>query len=188
MLSRLPHNILSQLSRNFARPEQILAELDIREGDTILEIGMPVGYFHRAACKLIGPKGTLYIAGPNSESLEHVRSVHEHTHIKPVLLSDVLLGKSIEVGSVDLVLLTNLLSNSFHPDAFCLSIGQFLKPQSEVVLIDWDTQQEKVGPLHERRMSKEQAIQLLAQCGLKFKRVLHITGYHYGLVFSSSLD
>ena len=61
-------------------------------------------------------------------------------------------------------------------------------PQSEVVLIDWDTQQEKVGPLHERRMSKEQAIQLLAQCGLKFKRVLHITGYHYGLVFSSSLD
>ena len=188
MLHRLPHQILSQLSRSFARPEQILDELDIRKGDTLLEIGMPIGYFSKALCNRVGPSGTIYVAGPNSESLEHVSSSHEHDHVKPVLLSDVLLGKSIDEGSVDMVILTNLLSNSYHPDAFCISIGQYLKPESEVVLIDWDTQMEKVGPLRERRMSKEQAIQLLAQCGLSFKRLLHITGYHYGLVFSLNPD
>ena len=99
-------------------------------------------------------------------------------------MADLLTGDGIKPGDIDVIFLTNLLSSTMNPDSFCLSIGQYLKPDSEVVLIDWETKDKHVGPLMEQRVTKEEALKLMHSCGMKFKRVLDLPGYHYGLVFS----
>ncbi len=183
MLRALPQKILKRMGHHFFNPAEVLAELDLRPGDNVLEIGSPVGFFAPALLQTITEAGGVYVAGPNQESLEKLSHLAVHKQLHPVMLADVVAGHGVVQGSIDLIVLTNLLSKSYHPDKFCLSLGQYLKPESEIVLIDWDTQASNVGPAAERRVSREDALKLLQGCGLQFKRVLHVSGYHYGLVF-----
>ncbi|MBI2798361.1 hypothetical protein HYX70_03645 [Candidatus Saccharibacteria bacterium] len=184
MLQALPKKILKRISHHFYSPTEILAEINVRAGANVLEIGLPVGFFATALLGKVGDQGRVYITGPNQESLEKLAHLTARENFHPVMLADVLAGHGLAQNSIDLVILTNLLSKSYHPDKFCLSLGQYLKPDSEVVLIDWDaTQTKHVGPVAERRVSREDALKLLTACGMQFKRVLNIPGYHYGLVF-----
>lgn len=186
MLSALPHKILSRISGRFLSPQLLLEEVDLRAGQSVLELGSPIGFFAAAALAKVGSEGHVYVAGPDAESLEVVDGLSHHDNLHLVLLRDVLVGKNIPLGSIDTVVLTNLLSSAAHPGDFCVSVGQYLKPGSEVVLIDWDSEVREVGPDASKRVSREQAIKLMAECGLEFDRILKTPGYHYGLVFHAS--
>lgn len=186
MLSALPQKILSRISSKFISPQSLLEEVGVRAGQKVLELGSPIGFFAPAALAAVGETGTVYVGGPTNESLEALGYLHHHENFKPVLLRDILRGKTVPLHTIDLVILTNLLSNAIHPGDFCISIAQYLKPGSEVVLIDWDSQVDEVGPAKTQRVSREAAIKLLASCGLEFVRVLKTPGYHYGVVFHAT--
>lgn len=188
MLSRsLPKKVLDRISKSFMSPSLFLDQLDIGSGNCVLEIGLPIGFFAPAALNRVGEGGEVYVTGPNHESLSRIGHLAKrHQNLKTALLADVLMGQAAPHHSIDWIILTNLLSNSYHPDQFCLAIGQYLKPDSRIVLIDWDSTDPQVGPVSEQRVSKEQAIKLLASCGMRFLHVLQAPGYHYGLVFGVS--
>ncbi len=183
MLSALPRKILSRVSNRFISPQSLVQEAGLASGQTVLELGSPVGFFAGAALASVGESGTVYVAGPDNESLETVSHFAHHENLLPVLLRDVLLGKNIPLHKVDFVILTNLLSSSMHPAEFCVSINQYLSSSSKVVLIDWDSEVKEVGPDPAKRVSREQAVKLMSQCGMEFERVLKTPGYHYGLIF-----
>lgn len=164
-------------------PPSLLAEIGIGANQTVLELGSPIGFFAPTAVTLVGQEGKVYVAGPTQESLEALSYLQHHDAFKPILLREILQAKTIAPQSVDYVLLTNILSSALHPGDFCLSIVPYLKPGGEVALIDWDDKFGGVGPDKKQRVTREQAIQLLASCGLEFTRVLHTPGYHYGVVF-----
>ncbi len=186
MLSALPKKILNRISTKFLTPQELLSEVGLQTGQSVLELGSPIGFFAHAALPLVGAEGHVYVAGPTGESLEALSHLEHHENFKPVLLRDVLQGKTVPLHTVDVVILTNLLSNALHPGDFCLSIAQYLKPRSQVVLIDWDSRDEQVGPAPSQRVSREEAIKLLSGCGLEFVRVLKTPGYHYGVVFHTT--
>jgi hypothetical protein len=112
--------------------------------------------------------------------LNHLR---QNASLHVTLLADVMSGKSLPEGSVDTILLTNILSKSVQPEKLCIALGKYMKAESEIVLVDWDTKNSHVGPILEQRASREEAIKCLNGCGLVFKRLLNTPGYHYGLVF-----
>ncbi len=185
MLQALPKGLRSRTARKFLNPSNVVEDLDIRPGNNILEIGMPIGFFAPALLNKVGESGKVYVAGPNHEALSklaHLASYHNNLIFE--LLSDLLSGATISSGDIDVVILTNLLSNTIKPDSFCMAIGQYLKADSEVVLIDWDTKDVNVGPKMEHRVTKEEALKIMNGCGMRFKRILQLPGYHYGMVFS----
>lgn len=184
MLQSLPKGLRYKLANHFLNPGSVIDNLDVREGDSALEIGVPVGFFAPALLRKVGENGTIYVAGPNHESFEKLNYLSDRRNLEFQLLADLLTGDSIPEGKIDIVILTNLLSNTLKPDSFCLAIGQYLKADSEIVLIDWDTQIKHVGPSMERRVTKEEALRLMHSCGMRFKRILQLPGYHYGMVFS----
>lgn len=183
MLQAFPKKLRSKITSRFLSPSKVVADLDIRAGNHVLEIGMPVGFFAPSLLNTVGSEGCVYVAGPNKQSFEKLSHLSENKNLKFTLLADILTGDAFQSGEIDLVILTNLLSNTLKPDSFCLAIGQYLKPDSEIILIDWNTK-ENVGPVMERRVTKEQALKLMHSCGMRFKRVLKLPGYHYGMVFS----
>jgi len=186
MLSALPQKILHRISNKFVSPQALLAEIGVQPGQSILELGSPIGFFAHAALEAVGPQGSVYAAGPTPESLESLDHFKHRENFRPVLLRDIVQGKTVPLHAIDVVILTNLLSNAIHPGDFCISIVQYLKPGSEVVLMDWDSQDESVGPSKSQRVTREAAIKLLSQCGLEFTRVLKTPGYHYGVVFHAT--
>ena len=180
----LPKKLRSKIASKFLNPSKLVNELDIRQGDNVLEIGLPLGFFAPSVLNKIGLEGSVYVAGPSQDSFGKLSHLQDRKNLKPVLLADVLTGNGIPIGEIDLVILTNLLSSTMKPDSFCLSIGQYLKPDSEIILIDWDSKDQNVGPLLERRVTKEDALKLMHSCGMRFQRILNLPGYHYGMVFS----
>lgn len=190
MLSRsLPKKVLNRISKSFIGPSVFLDQLDMSEGDRVLEMGLPIGFFASAAISKVGDKGEVYVSGPTHESLERLTHLAtQHSNLRKTLLADILIGRAAPHHSIDWVILTNLLSNSLHPDEFCLAVGQYLKPDSRIVLIDWDASDPTVGPIDEQRVSKEDAIKLLSKCGMVFLHVLQSPGYHYGLVFGFKME
>lgn len=188
MLQAFPKGLRHRMSSYFFNPSRVVEDLDIRSGDRILEIGNPVGFFAPSLLNKVGVEGKVYVAGPNDDSFGKLTHLAEKKELNFVLLKDLLTGDGIKPGDIDIVVLTNLLSSSVKPSSFCLAIGQFLKPGSEVFLIDWDRRFTKVGPSMSQRVTKEEALKLMHKCGMRFKRILDLPGYHYGLVFSFKSD
>ena len=184
MLQSLPKYFRHKFSETFINPSSIVDKIDIEEGNKVLEIGNPIGFFAPALLNKVGLDGKVYVAGPNKESFGKLSHLSDKKGLRFILLADLLTGDGINPGDIDVIFLTNLLSSTMKPDSFCLSIGQYLKPDSEVVLIDWDTKDKHVGPAMNQRVTKEEALQLMHKCGMRFKRILDLPGYHYGLVFS----
>lgn len=184
MLQAFPKGLRHKIVSYFLNPSRVVEDIDIRAGDHVLEIGNPVGFFAPSLLNKVGEEGRVYVAGPNEDSFGKLSHLAEKKELKFVLLKDLLTGDGINPGDIGTVVLTNLLSSSAKPDSFCLSIGQFLRPDSEVVLIDWDNKFTEVGPSMSQRVTKEEALKLMHKCGMRFKRILDLPGYHYGLVFS----
>lgn len=181
-LKKLPAKIRTRMSEHLISPRTVVAGLALEEGDTVLELGSPVGFFASAVRAEVGQPGRVIVAGPNHDSFDRIAQLVATQQVEPVLLADVLLSRAFDHHSVDVALLTNLLSASLHPDHFCLSINIFLKPNARIILFDWETAQ-PAGPEADRRVTKEQAIKLLSACGWTFETSFKTPGYHYGLVF-----
>ena len=183
MLLNLPKRIIARMSGAVMRPESIISQLELSSTSRVLELGRPIGFFAHALHNVIGDQGLILIAGPNNESLEKLHDEIEHVHTKTTSLSDVLGGRAAPERSLDLILLTNLLSSVAKAENFCLSIDRYLKPSGKIVVIDW---QDTPGsaPTSDQIVSRESAISLLQSCNLTFERMLNASGYHYGLVFS----
>lgn len=181
-LRKLPSRVRTRLSHHLVSPAVVVRDLDINEGDVVLELGNPIGFFAAAALRAVGAPGKVVVAGANRESLSRVDYLQRYDNFETTLLADVLLGKALPHASVDWFLLTNLLSSSLNPDHFCLSVGQYARPGARAVLLDWESSSQ-AGPTRERRVTKEQAITLLSSCGLEFEKKLATPGYQYALVF-----
>lgn len=188
MLQALPKRLRTKTVNKFLNPTRVVESLDIRRGDSILEVGVPVGFFAPALLNKVGVEGTVYVAGPHEESLSRLTHLAEKRGLVLCKLSDVLSDTTNDLAGVDVIILTNLLSNTLEPAPFCLAIGKYLHSESEVILIDWNTEDKNVGPAMERRVSKEDALKLMHNCGLHFKRILHLPGYHYGIVFGPTAE
>jgi hypothetical protein len=184
MLQALPKRLRTKIASRFLNPTRLINDLDIRPGSNVLEIGLPIGFFAPALLNKVGDEGLVYVAGPNQDSFGKLSHLKSRKNLQPRLLADILTGEAIPTGEIDTVILTNLLSSTIKPDSFCLAIGQFMNANSEIILIDWDNKDKNVGPLMERRVTKEDALKLMHSCGMRFKRVLNLPGYHYGMVFS----
>lgn len=187
MLQNLPKTILAHVGQRLLNPAEVIRELDIKPNWRVLELGLPVGYFAPALHTVLGDSGSMILAGPNEESLEKLHDEIEHTHTSSTTLAHVLAGDATEAKSLDLVILTNVLSNAARADNFCLSLSHYLKASAKVAVIDWDAPQ--MGKLtKEHAVSREAAIALLQKCGYEFERLLNLPGYHFGLVFRPNLS
>lgn len=183
-LKKLPRRVRTRLSHHLVSPNVLVHDLQIDEGDVVLELGSPVGFFGTAALRAVGEPGKVIIAGANTDALERVSYLKRYRQFSTTLLADVLLGRALAHQSVDWILLTNILSSSLNPDHFCLSVTQYAKRGARVVLLDWQLRGGTgAGPLAVRRVSQERAINLLQSCGMVFERTLATPGYQYALVF-----
>ena len=62
MLQSLPKGIRHRISSHFLDPSTVVGDLDIRTGNKVLEIGLPIGFFAPALLNRVGPDGMVYVA------------------------------------------------------------------------------------------------------------------------------
>lgn len=138
MFTSLMLNILNaEASSAKSKPAEIIASLNIRDGDIIADIGSGGGYFTFALAEKAGKTGRVYAVDVKSKYLDFIRRRVAREGLDNI---STVLG---EGGEMDLPLAgLNLLfvRNVFHhlpaPADYFGNIKKYLKPGGRVAIID----------------------------------------------------
>lgn len=169
----------------FLQPEEIIQQLNIEKNITIADFGCGAGYFTIPLAK-IAEQGKVYALDILDTALESVQS---RAKIEGLFNIEVRncdlekLGKSgLEDNSIDLVLLANILFQSFQKPAIIKEAKRVLKQGGKIVIIDWKANQ-PMGPPENLIVSLNLAKKVTKEQGLNFKKEFPVDKYHWGAVF-----
>jgi ubiquinone/menaquinone biosynthesis C-methylase UbiE len=130
------------------KPEELLRELGLKQGNTMADIGCGPGFFTIPAAKIVGPKGRVIAADIQGEMLTAVRSAIMEQHFTNVVLvktSDTHI--SVAPESCDFVLLAFVLHEIGQRATFLHQAARLLKPEAHLVVLETTTEhQENVQP------------------------------------------
>jgi len=170
--------------RKILPPEKILHKFGLSEGSILADIGCGIGYFSIPASAIVGAKGKVLAMDISDEMLEKVaEKAHEIgvANIETVKIDEqsfLLADHSVNFETAFFVLHE---AQDIHQ--FIFELNRILKPGGKLALIDWEKQKTPHGPPVEHRISKEEAISLLAQAGFVVTTI-DVGSDFYGLLGS----
>ena len=132
---------LKMLNReaSFARSkhEEILERLDIREGQSIADIGSGGGYFTLAFARKAGETGRVYAVDIKKKYLEFIRRRSEQAGLQNIIF--VLAGKgemNLPEADLDLVFARNVFHHLPEPVNYFVNLKKYLKRGGKAAIIE----------------------------------------------------
>jgi ubiquinone/menaquinone biosynthesis C-methylase UbiE len=126
-----------EASSRRSRPEDILEQLHIREGQAIADIGSGGGYFTLAFAARSGKTGRVYAVDVKKKYLDFIRRQAEQAglgNITFILATD---GKlDLPEAELDLVFARNVFHHLPEPGTFFARLKRHLKPGGKVAIIE----------------------------------------------------
>lgn len=146
----------------------MLANLGIKPGMTVCDMGCGNGFHTLKMAKMTGPKGTVMAVDVQPEMLKLLRDRTEKEgleNITPILGS--FHNPRLPPNSIDLILLVDVYHEFSHPVTMLKTMRESLRPEGVIVLVEFRAEDPKVPikPLH--KMSKEQILKELPANGFK---------------------
>lgn len=179
-------------------PEQVLGQLGIAAGQSVVDLCCGDGHFTVPLCRLVGAGGRVYGVDMDTVllSLAQARMDQEDPDLA---VGSVCRWIDADARQFDQLIRENvdvvLIANTFHgvPDKaeLAASVARALKPDGRFVLINWHARpQEETtvlgqprGPKTEMRISPEQVAEILSPAGFDLESIVELPPYHYGAVF-----
>jgi ubiquinone/menaquinone biosynthesis C-methylase UbiE len=131
-------NILNkEASSARSKPDEIIAGLEIGEGDVIADIGSGGGYFTIAFAGKVGKAGRVYAVDVKPKYLEFIwrRAAREGLdNISCVLGTGS--GMDLPEAGLDLVFARNVFHHLPDPSGYFHTMIRYLKPEAKVAIID----------------------------------------------------
>ena len=172
----------------FLHPEEIVKQLNIDKEMTIADFGCGAGYFTIPLAK-IAEQGKVYALDILDTALESVQSrakLEGLFNIEAKHCNLEIKGNSgLEDGSIDMVLLANVLFQSSNKAGIIEEAGRILKKGGKMAIIDWKADQ-PMGPPENLIVSLDFVKETIKKQGLIFKKEFPVDKYHWGMVFEKS--
>ena len=122
----------------FERREDILHELRLRPGQSVADIGAGTGFLALMMARAVGPEGRVYAVDITPSFVEAIRDRAAAEGLDNVfgVVND---PHSVQLppGSVDLVFSSDTYHHFEYPHATLRSIHQALRPDGELVIVDF---------------------------------------------------
>ncbi len=146
----------------------MLANLGVKPGMTICDMGCGNGFYSLQLAKMVGDEGRILAVDIQPEMLKLLRDRMEKDgidNITPILGS--LHNPRLPDGTVDLILLVDVYHEFSHPEHMLHAMRRSLAPDGLIVLVEFRAEDPKVPikPLH--KMSKEQIMKEFPPNGFK---------------------
>lgn len=176
-------------SGGFMNPDKVIEEMEITSGMVIADFGCGAGYFTIPIAKLIKNSGKIYAVDVLSSALEGVASKAKLYGLLNVETTraniETVGGTKIKEGSVDFVLLANVLFQCNDYDTTLTESKRILKNNGKIVVIDWIPKEVPLGPKFEHCLSENDIKKLAIKNGLKITKKIDAGEHHYGMVFET---
>ena len=170
----------SQERKKILPVRKILNEIDIKQGNTMIDFGCGIGYFSIPALDFVGKQGTVIAIDVSIKMLkELVKRAGKPKNLK------IIHGDSLICLKADIILLSMVLHEVDNPRDFLQTCFEALKPNGRVIVIDWQKKETgAMGPPLYQRLAKEEVLKLTDMS----YRQLPIHEWLYFLEFIKKLD
>src|SRR5262245_6775522 len=146
----------------------MLANLGVKRGMTICDMGCGNGFYTLQLAKMTGEAGRVYAVDIQAEMLKMLKARGEEQgvrNIAPVLstASDPKLPK----GKIDLILLVDVYHEFSHPEEMLAAMREALSPEGVCALVEFRAEDPNVPIKPEHKMTKEQIMKEWPPNGFK---------------------
>lgn len=146
----------------------LLANLGVKPGMTICDMGCGNGFYALQLAKMVGPDGRILAVDIQPEMLEllKVRAAKKQiANIEPILGE--LHDPKLPGGEIDLLLLVDVYHEFSHPEQMLAAMRRSLSPTGLIALLEFRAEDPKVPikPLH--KMTKKQIMKEFPPNGFK---------------------
>jgi arsenite methyltransferase len=168
------------------KPDQVIAAMDIKAGETLADIGAGSGYFSFRFARKVGDSGRVYAVDISSDMILHMNRYIRDRRVKNVttILSapdDPLL----QDASINRFFICNTWHHIQNRSGYLALMKKMLKPGGQIVIVDYKKKQLPVGPPPEMKLAKREVIGDIEAGGFKLAKEHDFLPYQYFLVFTA---
>lgn len=171
----------------FAHPMRNVGALQVEPGMLVADFGSGSGAYVLAIAERLENAGRVYAIDVQRDLLRRtLNEAHQrgYNNVEVIWADLEVPGASkLKSGSLDLVLVSNLLFQVPDKRAVLTEAHRILRPHGRLALIDWVDSFGGMGPIKEDVVKKEKALEFAASTGFALAREFEAGAHHYGLIF-----
>ena len=159
--------------------EAIVAELDIRPGSVVADVGAGTGAFLDLLAAAVGESGHLYVADISTRFVEHLRDrVTKAGYRNVTAVLSAFESATLPAGTIDLLFVCDTYHHFDDHEAMLASMARALKPGGTMVIVDFDRVEgvSRQWILEHVRASKEQFTAEIVAAGFELVEDVKIEG------------
>ena len=175
-------------NESFIRPDDLWHSVGLRADQTVVHLGCGAGFYLVPAAHIVGQHGKAIGIDILPDMLAEVENRARRDRVEDIVQTkranlESPNGSGIEAGSVDWVLVANILHQS-DPQAILQEAKRIMAAHGRLLVVEWGTAASPFGPPPAARRPKEDVIAMAQQLGLAVEREFRPSNYHYGLLLS----
>ena len=162
----------------------MLANLGVKQGMTICDMGCGNGFYTLKLAKMVGEAGHVYGVDiqPEMLALLNERADQEGiTNISPIL--GTLTDPRLPAGKFDLILCVDVYHEFSHPEHMLAAMRKALAPEGLIVLVEFRAEDPKVPIKPEHKMTKAQVKKELLPNGFKLAKEFNKLPWQHMMFF-----
>jgi ubiquinone/menaquinone biosynthesis C-methylase UbiE len=171
----------------FINPNTVVAQVGLKPGQTVADLGCGSGYYSLAAAKIVGNTGMVYAVDVQEAKLTATHSAGQQNGLKNINVVKADLDKpllDIEEGSCDVVIVASILHEIGSRDMLLKNTYRILKTGGLLLAVEWKKEMTPIGPPVDVRLAPQDLENELGRLGLRKTKDIAADAYHYAIVFT----
>ncbi len=170
----------------YQKPQEVVAALNIKEGEVIADIGAGSGYFTFHLARAVGETGRVYAVDVSPD-----RIVHLNRRIRDLKLRNVVTilcapdDPLLADASVDRFFICDTWHHIEGHAKYLALLRKMLKPGGQVIMLDFKKAKTPVGPPMEVRIARDNLVQEMEANGFRLAEEHRFLEHQYFLVFAA---
>jgi ubiquinone/menaquinone biosynthesis C-methylase UbiE len=169
----------------YQKPQEVVAALDLQEGEAIADIGAGSGYFSLRFARHAGERGRVYAIDTDPDMIRYMNRRIRDLNLRNIvtILSDPD-DPLLPNAAIDLFFLCNTWHHIEHQPEYLALMRRMLRPRGQVAMIDFQKRDLPVGPPVEMKIAREDLVRQMESNGFGLTREYTFLPYQYFLVFA----
>lgn len=166
---------------SFIKPEEIVKNIGLEQGMTVVDFGAGTGHYALAAAKLVGESGRVYAVDVQKDLLAKIKSEAEKSGLSnlEIIWTDIekLESTRLADNSVDKTIISNVLFQLEVKETIAREAMRILKKGGDAVVIEWS---KLPGG---KEASKNDCVKIFNGAGFHKEKEFDAGDSHYGIIF-----
>jgi arsenite methyltransferase len=165
------------------KPDEVVRALDLKPGETVIDIGAGTGYFTRRFAKAVGPSGTAIGLDVEPGMVDYMKADAKKLDLKNYQ-ARLVTADNPELGShsADVIFFCDTLHHVADRIAYLQSLMPALRSGGRVAVVDFK-KDAPMGPPAKMKIAREQMIEQFGKAGYRLVRAHDFLPDQYFLEF-----